>query len=609
MEHLPQNARTTHRRRATDGSASTDEVGRLAALRSRRLLDTPAAEEFDRIARLASSLFGTDIALVTLMDADRLWFKARVGVTACETDRPTAICNHTIRGKDVMIVQDLASDGRFAASPMLADGYRFYAGAPLLTRSGQALGTLCILDKTPRRFGVESARQLADLASMVMSQIDLHQAIGTTDEVTKLPNGTQLITDLEDLCVLAAGQKRTLALVEAFSHDQLHEAQRGIGAQPLEAVIRDFAARLGDWLGDRAKLYKTNEARFAFMLPGDIGPDIEALIAEMTAQLQRPLRGGRSQVEFEPSPQTGLATFELSRDCTADVLRRATSALYSAHVTEEKFAWFTQTSDVDSRRAYALLQDVPRGLAEGEFHLVYQPKLDLKTRAYNGVEALIRWSHPHLGNLSPAEFIPLVESSRLIHLLTEWVLHTALAQLAEWSREGIHVSMAVNVSAKNLEHPDFLKILQNACALHCIAPSQLHIECTENAALDGQQTVHVLHQIRQLGIQVSLDDFGIGYCNISALRNLPAQLLKLDQSLIKHIANDARAWTLLRSLIQFGQAMGYRLLAEGVETAEVFDMLESSGCDAVQGYYLAKPLKSADLSVFLKRHAELFTLE
>lgn len=594
---------------ATGLGVNGSEAERLAVLRSKRLLDTEASEAFDRITRLASSLFDTPVALVTLMDDDRLWFKSRVGVDACETDRDTAICNRTILDTSVMVVEDLAADGRFADSPMLADGYRFYAGAPLLTRSGHALGTLCILDRDPRRFDAQARCQLSDLAAMVMAQIDLHQAVGTTDEMTGLPNGTQLAYDLEDLCQIDAGDLRTLVLVEAFSHDQLEEAQCAIGSTPLEAVMRDFAARLGKWLGDRAVLYKTNEARFAFMLPGQSRPDHDEFVAAMTAHLAQPFRDGRSQVEVELTPQAGLATFELHHDCTADLMRRAASALYQARLLQQNFAWFTTETDASGRRAYALLQELPRGLAEGEFRLVYQPKMDLHTRLYKGVEALIRWRHPHLGELSPGEFIPLVEGSRLIHLVTEWVLHTALAQLSVWQAEGLSVTMAVNVSAKNLEHPDFLRVLQNACAVHGIAPNQLHIECTENAALDGQQTLQVLHQIRALGMQVSLDDFGVGYCNIACLHSLPAGLLKLDQSLIRPIATDKRAWDLLKSIIQFGHALGFQLLAEGVETAEVFDMLESSGCDAVQGYYLARPLEAPALVALLRRHAELFTLD
>ncbi|WPB55419.1 sensor domain-containing phosphodiesterase [Xylophilus sp. GOD-11R] len=585
------------------------EAERLAALRARRLLDTPASESFDRITRLASRVFHTSIALVTFMDVDRLWFKSRVGVDATETERSTAICDYTIRGRGVLVVEDLAQDRRFADSPMLAAGYRFYAGAPLLTRSGHALGTLCILDREARRFGPDDRRQLADLAAMAMSQVDLHQGLGRTDEVTGLPNRTQLVCDLEDLCALTPGEHRTFVLVEAYSQQQLQQAQRVVGAKPLEAVVRDFAAQLAEWVGDQATLYKVNEARFGFMLAGDEPALLQAQVAQLVEHVQRPLRGGRSQIDMDQSPVVGIAAFQLSPESAGDVIRRAASALHQAQQTDRAFAWFAEQTDASGRRAFALLQDIPCGLAEGEFRLVYQPKMDLRSRQYKGVEALIRWNHPRLGALSPAEFIPLVESSRLIHPVTEWVMHTALAQLAEWTSQGLNLTMAVNVSAKNLEHPDFVKIVRNACDLHQIVPSQLHIECTENAALDSAQTLRTLNAIRALGVQVSLDDFGIGYCNFSCLHSLPAELLKLDQSLIKPIATDPRSWELLKSIIRFGQALGYRLLAEGVETAEVFDMLESSGCDAVQGYYLSRPLEAAAIPPFVSRHLELFTLD
>ena len=592
-----------------DDHLQSYEAERLAILRSRRLLDTPATESFDRITRLAAGLFNAPVALVTLMDADRLWFKSRVGVEASETPRSTAICNHTIRSSTVVVIEDLAADGRFDDSPMLADGFRFYAGAPLRTRTGHALGTLCILDREPRLVDSAAEQQLKDLAAMVISQIELHQAIGRTDEITGLPNRTQLMADLEDLCVLRPGESRTLSLIEACSHEQLQETQQAIGSVPVEAVIRDFADKLVQRTRRHASVYKISEVRFVLLLKGHAAAEHEDFLQTLADDLSRPAYSGRSQVDIDLTPQAGLVVFELSTDSIADVLRRAASALHQARLGQQSVGWFAPHTDANSRRAFSLLQQIPGALAEGEFRLVYQPKLDLPSRFYKGVEALIRWRHPHLGELSPAEFIPLVENSRLIHLVTEWVLHTALAQLGEWQRQGIFVTMAVNVSAKNLEDHDFLKILQNACALHAISPSLLHIECTENAALDGQQTAKVLHAVRALGMQVSLDDFGVGYSNFSCLHSLPAELLKLDQSLIRNIATDKRAWDLLKSIIQFGHALGYQLLAEGVETAEVFDMLESSGCDSVQGYYLTRPLEAADLAVFLRRHVSLFTLE
>jgi len=180
------------------------------------------------------------------------------------------------------------------------------------------------------------------------------------------------------------------------------------------------------------------------------------------------------------------------------------------------------------------------------------------------------------------------------------VLHQALAQLAAWRAQGLELTMAVNVSARNLEHPHFLRMLRNACALHDVPAPALHLECTENAVIAGTRTARVLQEVLALGVSISLDDFGVGYSNLACLHSLPVQLLKLDQSLIKPIAADVRALALVRSLILMGHSLGYRLLAEGVESAEVLDILAREGCDAAQGYHLSRPLEASAAADFLR---------
>jgi EAL domain-containing protein (putative c-di-GMP-specific phosphodiesterase class I) len=193
-----------------------------------------------------------------------------------------------------------------------------------------------------------------------------------------------------------------------------------------------------------------------------------------------------------------------------------------------------------------------------------------------------------------------MERTTLIHEFTEWILHRALEQLSAWRAQGIELTMAVNVSSRTLEHPLFLQALRNACALYQVHPQNLHIECTENAVMTGTRTAATLEAVRAMGIGISLDDFGVGYSNLACLHSLPVQLLKLDQSLIKPIATDERALKLVRSLIHMGHTLGYRLLAEGVETREVLDILKREGCDAVQGYYLSRPLEAEHVADFLK---------
>lgn len=202
--------------------------------------------------------------------------------------------------------------------------------------------------------------------------------------------------------------------------------------------------------------------------------------------------------------------------------------------------------------------------------------------------------------MSPAEFVGLMERTTLIHDFTEWVLHQALEQQSRWRAQGIDLTVAINVSAHNLEHPRFLQMLRNACALHEVPPQSLRLECTENSVMTGTLTAQTLSAVRAMGIHISLDDFGVGYSNLSCLHSLPVDILKLDQTLIKPIATDERAFILIKALIDMGHALGYRMLAEGVETAEVLDLLKHHGCDAAQGYYIARPLETEAIAEFLQ---------
>lgn len=584
------------------------EQQRLFALRASGLMDTPPSDGFDRITRLASTLFDTPIALVTLLEADRQWHKSRIGLAACELPRSVAFCHHTIEGADLLVVNDTLLDDRFARNPLVTGdvGVRFYAGAPLVLPGGHALGALCILDQRPRTFDATQRQQLKDLAALVMNEIALLRTAGRINEITGLYNRAQLVHDLMDRCAQTPGEPRTLVLLDVIRDRDLQQAVRAIGIAPLEAGLRDVARHLSQALGPEVQLYHASETRFAYLLPEDSPAAQEQAVQAVQRHLQEAFRSSR--VVLELHLVAGLSRFTLDEESANDVLRRATSALHQADELQRPFVWYAPESDTAHRRAFALLRGLPQGLAEGDFRLVYQPQFEVRQNRFSGVEALIRWRHPRHGNVSPAEFIPQVEQTALIHLLTEWVLHTALAQLAEWNLQGLSLTMAINVSARNLEHPDFVTILRNALALHGVAARQLHIECTENVALNGRATQGVLEEIRAMGLKVSLDDFGIGYCNLSCLRGLPAEMLKLDQSLVKPIAHDMQAWTLLRTIIALGQRLGYQLVAEGVESREILEMVSDAGCDLAQGYFLAYPMEAEAVAPFLAaRHEKLFT--
>ena len=364
---------------------------------------------------------------------------------------------------------------------------------------------------------------------------------------------------------------------------------RAVGVRPLEGTLREIAAKLRASIRPGTALYHVSETRFAFLAQEATREAHDAAAAILVATMREPFRSGGICVELDI--QCGLAEFTLSPRESADALRRATSAMHESISLRRPYLWHGDCFDDAHRRGYALLRDVSAGLQRGEFRLVYQPKLNLRTGRYSGVEALARWQHAELGNVSPGEFIPLIESTTLIHEFTPWVIDTALAQLKRWREDGLDLTIAVNVSSRNLEHPGFLDVVRDACRRHDVPPDRLHVECTEHSVMTGPATQAALEALQVLGAQVSLDDFGMGFCNLSALASLRVQLLKIDQSLVFPIATDRRARQLVVSLIQMGHALGYRMLAEGVESRAVHDVLVAAGCDAMQGFFLSRPLE------------------
>ncbi len=374
---------------------------------------------------------------------------------------------------------------------------------------------------------------------------------------------------------------------------------RAIGIRPLEGSMREIAAKLRSLLPPHTPIYHVSETRFSFLLPDADKAAHDDLAARLMARMREPFDSGGISVELDA--QAGLVQFALDPAETADVLRKATSAMHESALVGKAWLWHGSCFDAAHRRAYALLRDIAPGLQRGQFRLVYQPKLNLQTGTYSGVEALARWQHPTLGSVSPGEFIPLIESTTLIHEFTPWVMDAALAQLKRWQAQGLDLTVAVNVSSRNLDHPDFLEMVARTCHRHGIATDRLHVECTEHSVMTSETTQATLQTLRTMGAQISLDDFGMGFSNIACLRSLPVQLLKIDQSLVMPIAGQARALQLVASLIQLGHALGYRMLAEGVESREVFDLLVDADCDAIQGYFLSRPLEPAALLEFMQR--------
>lgn len=250
---------------------------------------------------------------------------------------------------------------------------------------------------------------------------------------------------------------------------------------------------------------------------------------------------------------------------------------------------------------YELLATFSQALQDHQTYLVYQPKIDLKTLKPMGLEALIRWNHPIKGNIPPDQFIPLIEETKLIHQLTDWVLTHALRKCQEIMKTGCKIPVSINISGKNLYDPHFydrtIQIIQNSSVPYEL----IEFELTESVLMiNPQQSKEILERFVALGIKISIDDFGSGYSSLAYLTKFPIHYIKIDRFFMKNITQDYSMSEIVKSTVALSKNLGYQVVVEGVETKEVVDLLQSYDCDIAQGYFFAKPMKSNDLAAWFE---------
>ena len=574
------------------------EDDRLRALRELRLLDTPPSEAFDRITRMASRLFDLPISAISLTDKDRQWFKSRVGVDEHQLPRYKAPCAQVTSTRDVVVLPDILQEEFYRDSDLAKAGMRFYAGAPLITREGFGLGSMCVVGPEPRTVTEGELTALKDLAAMVMAQIELRHAFGRIDPASGLPNRNQMIEDLEDLARDHPGEDRVAVVIDLADRRQLVEAQRVLGPFFVDDLMRVAKAAIQPFLSAGRVLYHVGKTDFATVLSE---PDEHALHRTL-AMIQSSLRGfvESSGVPVAIDATMGIAPFRLGETPALDVLRKAYGAALDAREAELSVELHSPLKDKEHQRRFSLLIGIRKALAAREqLSLVYQPRIDVKTGACVSAEALLRWHHPSLGSISPSEFIPLVEQTALARPVTDFVLETALAQAAAWKSEGFEFGISINVFAANLEEEDFAWRLREALDRHGVSPSMVELEFTEGALI--RRRARVLEQlidIRAIGVTCAIDDFGTGYSSFAYLQNIPADVIKIDRSFMGGLERE-RDQTLVRAMITMSHELNYRVVAEGVETQEAYEFLAQSGCDEIQGYLISRPLSPSGFGKWL----------
>lgn len=574
------------------------EEARLDALQQLRMLDTSPCESFDRITRMASQIFGLPVAAVSLTDRDRQWFKSRVGIDHCSIPRDKAPCSHVAETTAPLVIEDIASDPYYADSPLARAGTRFYAGAPLVTGDGYGLGALCVLGTEPRQATGSELAALVDLAAMVMAQIELQHAFGRIDPISGLATRMQFRDDLADLARDRPGEQRLAIVVELARDDEMSRFSRAMGSARVDEMIREASLALQAALKPTRVAYHVGAAQFAFLSPPDVEQDAYLKLLRSTFDVIRV----SSSVRFITSVAIGVRPFVLGDVAADDVLRSASSAAQDARREDGSVALYSPQSDVAHRRQHRLLRDFGAALEDkDQLRLVYQPRLDLATGRCTSVEALLRWRHPTLGEVSPGEFIPIIERTSLAKPTTQWVLDAALDDLARWRSAGFNFGVSVNVSATNFREPDLVQRIQLSLMKRGLPADQLEVELTESAIMDRpDEAMAMLHALAKAGVCLAIDDFGTGQSSLAYLQRLPAHVVKIDQAFVRELTHDDHAgMVLVETMVELAHKLGFRVVAEGIETGEAAAILTRMGCEQGQGFLFSRPLEIAELGRWL----------
>jgi diguanylate cyclase (GGDEF)-like protein len=359
-----------------------------------------------------------------------------------------------------------------------------------------------------------------------------------------------------------------------------------------DKLLRGVAERLRCAVGPDDTIARLGGDEFAILQSATSPYAAEALAGRLVEVLSTPIVVDGHEINTGIS--VGIALAPNDGTAADDLMKCADLALYRAKAEGRSlFRFFEPEMDARIQARRALEVDLRRALASGEFHLVYQPLLNLAANELTGMEALLRWNSSERSAVTPAEFIPVAEETGLIVPLGEWVLRRACAEAAQWPDS---VRVAVNLSPVQFRNRGLVTTVTQALAAAGLSPARLEIEITEAALLQkDEMTVAMLHQLRALGVRISMDDFGTGYSSLSYLRSFPFDKIKIDRSFIADIERNGDSEAIIRAIAELGASLGIETTAEGIETEEQLELVRRAGCTEVQGYLLSQPRAAADV--------------
>jgi diguanylate cyclase (GGDEF)-like protein/PAS domain S-box-containing protein len=429
------------------------------------------------------------------------------------------------------------------------------------------------------------------------------QRLAHFDSLTGLPNRILLNDRCQHALSVAqrAGQSVALMFLDL---DHFKSVNDSLGHRVGDEVLVLLANRLRDVVREQDTVSRLGGDEFILLLPETDAAGAAHVAEKLLLTALIPFQ--IEQHELTVTPSIGIALYP--RDGTdLDTLSKcADAAMYRAKADgRNNFRFFTTEIQAHSDRTLLLVNALRRALERGQLALHYQPQISLATGQTVGAEALLRWQHPDLGNVSPAEFIPIAESSGLILPIGEWVIRTAVNQLASWVANGMTpITMAVNLSAVQFRHADLPQLVSDILEEARLPAHLLELELTEGVAMtDPLGAIAVMDDLRQRGVRMSIDDFGTGYSSLSYLKRFQVYKLKIDQTFVRDITEDPEDKAIVGAIISMATSLGMQTIAEGVESEGQLEFLRARGCTEVQGYYFSRPVPAAAFEDYVRQDA------
>ncbi len=457
-----------------------------------------------------------------------------------------------------------------------------------------------ILDARLEARTAELANSLT-LANRELTQLALH------DTLTGLPNRVLLADRIDQAMHVVQEQGGCFALM-FIDLDGFKPVNDAFGHHMGDQLLREVGLRLREDLRSQDTLARIGGDEFVLLVQLAEPDDALRLAARQVGLISRTFRVAEHDLQISAS--VGIALYPGNGQTPQELLMNADAAMYHAKGTGKNgYRFFDASMNTNARKQLQMLQDLRNALEQQQFSLHYQPKFDASNGRPIGAEALLRWEHPTLGMLLPDKFIELAEKTGLIIPIGDWVLNEACRQMRLWHVQGYtHWRIAVNLSALQFCHAGLVESVSNALATHGLPANSLTLEITETTAMsDADASMTVLKQLSEMGVDLSIDDFGTGYSSLMYLKRLPANELKIDRGFVRDLERDSDDAAIVSAIVALGQALGLRIVAEGVETNVQQDFLTQLGCDSLQGYLLGHPLPAERFMVEIHRSEQWVT--